>query len=56
LASEIDRGNVAAKRADRVKETESQNDAELQRRGWQTILDNFPRHVEAKDVAGTAGK
>ncbi len=36
-------------------EAESQNDRELQRRGWQAILDNFARHVEAKDVAGTAG-
>jgi len=36
-------------------EAESQNDQELQRRGWQAILDNFARHVEAKDVAGTAG-
>jgi len=29
-------------------EAESQNDAEQQRRGWQAILDNFTRHVEAK--------
>jgi uncharacterized protein YndB with AHSA1/START domain len=29
-------------------EAESQNDAEQQRRGWQAILDNFARHVEAK--------
>jgi uncharacterized protein YndB with AHSA1/START domain len=36
-------------------EAESQNDRELQRRGWQAILDNFARHVEAKDIAGTAG-
>ena len=35
-------------------EAESQIDRELQRRG-QAILDNFARHVEAKDVAGTAG-
>lgn len=31
-----------------VRETfdaESQNDAELQRQGWQAILDNFARHV-----------
>jgi uncharacterized protein YndB with AHSA1/START domain len=34
-------------------EAESQNDRELQRRGWQAILDNFARHVEAKDIAGT---
>src|SRR5688500_18831012 len=34
----------------RVRETfdaESQNTAELQRQGWQAILDNFARHVEA---------
>jgi uncharacterized protein YndB with AHSA1/START domain len=38
----------------RVKETfdaESENAPELQRQGWQAILDNFARHVEAK--AGT---
>jgi hypothetical protein len=32
-------------------EAESRNDRELQRRGWQAILDNFARHVEAKDSA-----
>ena len=34
-----------------VKETfdaESQNDADQQRKGWQSILDNFSRYVEAK--------
>lgn len=34
-----------------VKETfdaESQNPPEFQRNGWQAILDNFGRHVEAK--------
>ena len=34
-----------------VKETfeaETQNDVELQRKGWQAILDNFARHVEMK--------
>lgn len=36
-------------------EAETQNDPELQRQGWQAILDNFAKHVEAKDVAGTAG-
>ena len=38
----------------RVSETfdaESENEAELQRRGWQAILDNFARHVEAKGAA-----
>jgi uncharacterized protein YndB with AHSA1/START domain len=29
-------------------DTESQNPPELQRQGWQAILDNFGRHVEAK--------
>ena len=37
-------------------ESESKTDREHQRRGWQAILDNFARHVEAKDIAGTAGK
>ena len=39
----------------RVRETfdaESQNSPELQRQGWQAILDNFARHVETKQ-AGT---
>ena len=34
-----------------VKETfdaETQNSPDLQRQGWQAILDNFARHVEAK--------
>jgi uncharacterized protein YndB with AHSA1/START domain len=34
-----------------VKETfdaESENPPEMQRQGWQAILDNFARHVEAK--------
>lgn len=34
-----------------VKETfdaETENMPELQRQGWQAILDNFGRHVEAK--------
>ena len=29
-------------------EAESQHDAEQQRWGWQAILDNFARYVEAK--------
>ena len=35
----------------RVRETfdaEAQNSPELQKSGWQAILDNFSRHVEAK--------
>lgn len=34
-----------------VRETfdaENENPAEMQRQGWQAILDNFRRHVEAK--------
>jgi hypothetical protein len=27
---------------------ESENTPELQRQGWQAILDNFKRHVETK--------
>ncbi len=40
-----------------VKETfdaETENPPELQREGWQAILDNFGRHVEAKSGAGSA--
>jgi uncharacterized protein YndB with AHSA1/START domain len=36
-----------------VRETfdaEEQNSAELQRQGWQAILDNFARHVESKQA------
>ena len=36
---------------DLVKETfdaETENPPELQRQGWQAILDNFARHVQAK--------
>jgi uncharacterized protein YndB with AHSA1/START domain len=29
-------------------DAESQNPPEMQRQGWQAILDNFARHVEAK--------
>lgn len=31
-------------------DTEDQNTAELQRQGWQAILDRFARHVEAKQL------
>ena len=34
-------------------EAESEHDRELQRGGWQAILDNFARHVEARGVAVT---
>ena len=39
-----------------VKETfdaESENPPELQRKGWQAILDHFRRHVEAKRLQPT---
>ena len=29
-------------------DAETENDPELQRKGWQAILDNFARHVESK--------
>jgi len=29
-------------------DTEDENDVELQRQGWQAILNNFNRHVQAK--------
>jgi uncharacterized protein YndB with AHSA1/START domain len=32
-------------------DTESTNPPEMQREGWQAILDNFRRHVEAKSEA-----
>jgi uncharacterized protein YndB with AHSA1/START domain len=38
-----------------VRETfdaETENDPEMQRQGWQAILDNFARHVEALDAGG----
>ena len=35
-------------------DTESENPTEMQRQGWQSILDNFARHVEAKRVAAAA--
>ena len=31
-----------------VFDAESENPAEMQRAGWQAILDNFARHVESK--------
>lgn len=43
----------------RITETfdaETENDPEFQRQGWQAILDNFARHVEAKNIAKSAGK
>ncbi len=33
-------------------DAETENTPELQRKGWQAILDNFGRHVEAKHSAG----
>ena len=30
-------------------ESESQNEAEQQRQGWQSILNNFAKHVESKN-------
>jgi uncharacterized protein YndB with AHSA1/START domain len=42
----------------RIRETfdaETENDPEFQRAGWQAILDNFARHVEAKGAARSAG-
>lgn len=33
-------------------DTESENPPEVQRQGWQAILDNFGRHVEAKQSNG----
>jgi uncharacterized protein YndB with AHSA1/START domain len=42
-----------------VKETfdaETENDPELQRAGWQSILDNFAKYVEARSSAAAAHK
>jgi len=36
-------------------EAEPKMDQEYQRRGWQAILDNFARHVEARVAAGSSG-
>ncbi len=33
-------------------DAETQNPADMQRSGWQAILDNFARHVEARVTAG----
>jgi uncharacterized protein YndB with AHSA1/START domain len=33
-------------------DAESENSLELQRNGWQAILDNFKKHAEAADRAG----
>lgn len=35
-------------RIEETFEAESQNPAELQRQGWQSILNNFARHVESR--------
>ncbi len=35
-------------------DAESQNSAEIQRGGWQAILDNFAKHVESKGGARSA--
>ena len=37
-------------------EAENDFDPELQRQGWQAILDNFARHVEAKGTGDSAVK
>jgi uncharacterized protein YndB with AHSA1/START domain len=34
-----------------IFEAESENEPEVQRQGWQAILDKFARHVEAKATA-----
>lgn len=43
------RGDVLVKE---TFDTETENTAELQRQGWQAILDNFGRHVEARRPIG----
>ena len=37
-------------------DAETENPPELQRQGWQSILDNFGRHVEAKGHNSSAGR
>jgi uncharacterized protein YndB with AHSA1/START domain len=37
-------------------DAESENEPEVQRQGWQAILDNFAKHVEAKELAATTGR
>ncbi len=36
-------------------EAETENSPELQRAGWQAILDNFARYIEAKGTGGRSG-
>jgi uncharacterized protein YndB with AHSA1/START domain len=36
-------------RIEETFEAETQNSAEQQRQGWQSILDNFTKHVESKN-------
>ena len=43
----------------RVRETfdaETENPPEMQRQGWQAILDNFARHVESAPSRSTTGR
>ena len=35
-------------KVDETFEAETENDPDLQRQGWQNILDNFARHVETR--------
>lgn len=35
-------------------DAETENDTEMQRQGWQAILDNFARYVEAKNITKTS--
>jgi uncharacterized protein YndB with AHSA1/START domain len=45
----IDKGQVTTVRVE--FEAEEQNSVEMQRGGWQAILNNFSKHVAAKTVA-----
>jgi uncharacterized protein YndB with AHSA1/START domain len=36
-------------KVEEIFEAESQNEAEQQRQGWQSILNNFAKHVESKN-------
>jgi uncharacterized protein YndB with AHSA1/START domain len=42
----VERGDSVVVRE--IFDAETENPPELQRAGWQAILDNFARHVEAK--------
>lgn len=49
----VDRGDATTVRV--MFDAEDENDPEMQRAGWQAILDNFARHVESVSPAPSKG-